>query len=208
MADPKANGGKIPISFPLGDKHIDGAVVKPASFSSFADMVSEAQNMKAPKAFNARLRRLQMHRQVTYYTNGSAAQLSIEDVLKMPIPAARTLATQLDMDESTPGKVIRAGDGIDSAITYELGKPIPTGQGKEPIRELEFLAKTYGDIEDVMAATDQISQAALLISTIAKPLGTSLSQLPSWALNHISVADGFAIVREVLPHFLESPAES
>jgi hypothetical protein len=73
---------------------------------------------------------------------------------------------------------------------------------------LEFLAKTYGDIEDVLSAGDGINQAAVLLATVAKPLGTSLTVLPSWALAQISIADGFAIMREVLPRFLGSDNES
>lgn len=212
MAEPTTkvvNGApvKIPITFQTADRLIDGAVVKPLMFQQFTDIVAEAQRMKEPKSWEARMRRLRMIRQVTYYTNGSAAQVGIEDILRMPIPAARTLVAKLDDDDSKPGKVIRAGDGVDQAITYELGTPIPTGQGKEPIRELEFLAKTYGDLEDVLAAPDSISQAAQLIATVAKPLGTTLTLLPSWALNLITVADGVTISNEVLPRFLESPAE-
>jgi hypothetical protein len=203
----KLNGAKIPITFDLGDRHIDGAVIKPLTFSTFAECIAEAQSMRGPKTFDARLRRLRMVKQVTYYTNGSVAVVGMEDILKMPIQAARTIAGKLDDDDEVAGKVITPGDGIDKAIVYELGKPIPMGQGKPPIKELEFLAKTYGDIEDVMAATDAISQTAMLISTVAKPLGTSLIQLPSWALTQITVADGVTISRDILPLFLGSPAE-
>ena len=91
------------------------------------------------------------------------------------------------------GKIIRDGDGINKAMTYELGTPISTGKDKEPIRELEFHAATYGDIEDVMAADSAVQQTALLIKTVAKPLGSSLLRLPDWALNVITVADGVTI---------------
>jgi hypothetical protein len=207
LVKPPAPNGKIPIAFQLGDRLIDGATIKPMSFSTFAGYVSEAQAMKTPAAFDARLRRLRLQKQVTYHINGSTAPVSMEEVLKLPIPATRTILARLDSEESKPGKITRDGDGIEQAIVFELGTPIPV-QGKEPIRELEFFAKTYGDIEDVMAAPDTISQAATLIATIAKPLGSSLSLLPSWAAAQISVADGLLIAREILPRFLESPAES
>jgi hypothetical protein len=199
-----ANGEKIPITFQLDGKLIDGAIVKPLTFSGFIECLIEAQTMREPKLYEARIRRARMAHQVTYYTNGAIASVSMLDALKLPIPAVHSISSQLDEGEGVAGKIVRPGDGIDQAITYELGTPIPV-QGKEPIKELEFLAKTYGDIEDVLAAPDSIQQAGLLISTVAKPLGTSLTLLPSWATKLITVADGVTISRTVLPHFLGQP---
>ena len=96
---------------------------------------------------------------------------------------------------------------LPSAIVKVLGTPISTGQGKDPISELEFHAQTYGDIEDVMAAPDGIQQTVKLIALVAKPLGSSLTALPSWAINLITVTDGITIQREILPRFLGSPDE-
>jgi hypothetical protein len=199
----------IPISFSLGDRIIDGAVVKPVTFAAFNDFITEAQTMTQPQTWEGKLRRVRMTKQVVYYANGVPAPLTQEEVLRMPIPAARNIAARLDENEGKLGKIVRAGDGIDQAIIYELGTPLQM-RSKEPItiRELEFMAKTYGDIEDVLAAPTTFQQAAQLIATVAKPLGTSLTALPSWAVGQIMFADGFAIVRDVLPHFLGSPAES
>lgn len=200
------NGEKIPITLQLDDRLIDGAVVKPLTFSGFAECISEAQLMREPKTMEGRVRRVRMFKQVTFYADGVVAPVSMVDMLKLPIPSARMITTRLDDSEGKAGKVIRPGDGIDQAITYELGTPILL-QGKDPITELEFSAKTYGDIEDVMAATDQFQQTSLLIATTAKPLGTSLTLLPTWAVAQITLADGVAIMREVLPHFLGLPPE-
>ena len=52
-----------------------------------------------------------------------------------------------------------------SSIVYQLGTPIPV-TGKDPITELEFLASTYGDIEDVMSANDSIAPLALLVAAV------------------------------------------
>jgi hypothetical protein len=59
-----------------------------------------------------------------------------------------------------------------------------------------------------MTANDSFAQTAVLLSTIAKPLGTTLTALPSWAVAQITVADGVAISRTILPRFLGSPVES
>src|SRR5262245_1781721 len=88
------------------------------------------------------------------------------------------------------------------SIVFELGTAIQV-QGKSPIKEVEFVANTYGDVEDVMAAANRIHQALMMLSTLAKPLGSSLSTLPSWAVGQITTSDGFAIANEVVPLFLE-----
>ncbi|MGY3615662.1 hypothetical protein [Bradyrhizobium sp. USDA 10063] len=210
MADKAVNGAKlekIPIKFQLRDHVIDGAVIRPMSFQNFADYISEANAMKGAKTFEARLRRVRLSKQIAYYINGTIVPVAVDDVLQLPIPEARKLLDKIDDNEGQPGKIIRDGDGIDKAITYELGTPIPVGADKPPISELEFHARTYGDVEDIMAAPDGIQQTMQLISTIAKPLGTSLIQLPSWAINLITVTDGIVISRDVLPRFLGSPDE-
>jgi hypothetical protein len=122
----------------------------------------------------------------------------------MPIPNAQMLTTHLDEEEGGVGKITREGDGISTSIIYELGTPIPV-VGKDSITELEFLAKTYGDVEDVMSANDSITQTALLIATIAKPPG--MLQLPSWAVSAITIGDGITIAKLVTPHFLGQPVE-
>jgi hypothetical protein len=206
--EPAPQPNKIPISFQLGDRNIDGAVVKPVTFAAYMDYITEAQNLTSPKTWEGKIRRVRMTRQVTYFMATAPTEVSMTDVLRMPIQAARDIAAKLDEHEGKPGKVVRPGDGVDKAITYELGTPIPVGQNKPPITELEFLAKTYGDVEDVLAASTTFHQGLQLIISVAKPLGSSLTLLPTWAVNQIMFTDGFTIVREVLPHFLGSPPES
>jgi len=198
---------KLPISFQLGDTLIDGVIIKPMTFSAFVEAISAAQIMTQPKTFEARLRRLRLLRQVTYYAGNIQVAVRQEDLLKLPIPAVHAITAHLDVGEGTPGKIVRDGDGIEKAIVYELGTPISGGQGRPPIKELEFQASTYGDIEDVLSVDTAIQQTYAMILTIAKPLGTTLSLLPSWAANSITVADGVMLSRDVLPRFLESPDE-
>ena len=200
---------KIALSFSLTKDGalIDGAVIRQLMFLAFTDYVVEAQGMTQGKTFEARLKRVRLARQVTYYAGNSVIPVTLDDVARMPIGVAHKLLDKLDGDISS-GKIVRKGDGIDQAITFQLGTPIPMGAGKQAISELEFLAQTYGDIEDVLAAPNQIQQTAQLIALIAKPLGSSLSLLPEWAAKQITAADGFAISNDVLPHFLGSADES
>lgn len=187
---------------------IDSAIIKPLSLAVFVDCVLDTRSMTAPNSFEAKLRRNRLMRQVTFYMGNIVVPVTPEQLLKMPIPVARTLIDKLDDNEGPAGKIIRKGDGMSEAIVYELGTPISGGQGKPLIRELEFFAQTYGDVEDIMAAGTGLQQALMLVSTIAKPLGTNLQQLPSWAVSQITSTDGLAISNEVLPIFLGSPDES
>lgn len=198
---------KLQISFPLDNVMIDGATIRPLTFAGLVDVIVTAQSMTQPRTFEARMKRLRLQRQVTFYAGNVVVPVSPEQLLKMPIPAVRVLNTKLDGQEGPPGRIVREGDGIDKAIVYELATPIPLGQGKGAIKELEFQASTYGDIEDVLAADFAIIQTKVLIETVAKPLGTTLSTLPSWAANMITVGDGVTISQQVLPRFLESPVE-
>jgi hypothetical protein len=201
------NGEKIPIVLQLDDKLIDGAVVKPLSFSAFGECIDEARIMKEPKTWEGKLRRARMLKQVVFYTNGGIAEITAADLVKLTIPSARAIALQLSSHDGVEGRVISTdGDGINKAIVYELGTPIPV-QNKPPIKELEFLAKNYGDVEDIMSMVDSVQQTSLLISTLAKPLGTTLMTLPSWAASQITINDGFTILQKVLPPFLGQPVE-
>jgi hypothetical protein len=164
--------------------------------------------MTSPNTFEAKLRRNRLAKQVVFYVGNTIVPVTPIDLLSMPIPVARVLIDKLDESDGKAGKIVRRGDGISEAIVYELGTPISGGQGRPQIKELEFLAQTYGDVEDIMAAGTGLQQALLLVTTIAKPLGTSLTQLPSWAVNQISSVDGLAISNDVLPFFLGSPDES
>ena len=123
----------------------------------------------------------------------------------MSNPIIWLLTKHLDADEGEVGKIIKEGDGVSSSIVSSNPVSDPV-TGKDPITELEFLASTYGDIEDVMSANDSIAQTALLIAAIGKPPG--MLALPSWAVNAITVADGVTIAKLVTPLFLGSEDES
>lgn len=195
---------KIQLAFQLGDKLIDGATVNRLAFIKYTELLREVSSVPGPKPYETKLLRMRLAKQVTYHMNGSTVALTPDDVTNIPIKSVWAIQKQLDGDdgELKMGKVIRQGDGIDVAIGYELGTPIPVGQGKPPITELEFLAKTLGDIEDVLSATTGMDQAAQLIRTVAKPVHSSLQALPSWAVEQITLVDGIVIAQQVLPFFL------
>jgi hypothetical protein len=195
---------KLPIKFQLGDRVIDGAVVRPMTFQSFSNLVAEAQALKEPEAWLARMRRLRMSKQVQYFANGTMVPVDFNDITKLSIADARSIIARLDDNEGPAGKIIRDGDGVDKAIVYQLGTPIAVQKG-DPIAELEFHASTYGDVEDVLAAENTIQQTVMLIKKLGKPLNSSLTMLPSWGVDAITVADGVFVMGEILPRFLGSP---
>lgn len=94
-------------------------------------------------------------------------------------------------------------DGITAPILVKLSQPLKTS--KEEITELEFMAKTFGDIESACAEINPLQQTLTLISTVARPVMSSmkLQMLPSWAVDQISVIDGSFIAEHVTPRFLE-----
>lgn len=196
---------RISISFQLGDKLIDGATIRPLTFAAYADCIAQAHRMTQPAAFSARLLRVRMSRQVAYHINGSIVPVTPEEVLRLPVPDFYKIVAGFDGDEGKPGKIVRDGDGIHQAITYELGTPIPSGnKEKSNIVELEFHAATYGDIEDILSADGPAAQTAILIKQVAKPLGdgVTLSRLTDAHFSHLTVADGTEISNVILPRFL------
>lgn len=126
----------------------------------------------------------------------TAIQLSM-----MPISASKILFKNLFDDTKEAGTIIQDGDGINEAVLYKLGTPLE--MGNDSVKELEFFAKTYGDIEAVLSAPTNIEQAAELIKRVAKAPGTSFTTLPSWALSQVTVADGYTILDKILPRFLD-----
>src|SRR5262245_6401963 len=96
---------RIPILFPVGgERLIDSCVVRPISFQNFIECVNEAQNMTQPKTFEARLKRCRLMRQVTFYSGNATAQVSVEELLRMPISVARVVLPKLDAEDIPAGK--------------------------------------------------------------------------------------------------------
>lgn len=135
---------------------------------------------------------------------GGLIAVTDEALLQMPLQYGKAFTKALDSEGSSPGKIIQEGDGITTPIIYELGTPIPV-KGNGEIRELEFMAKTLGDIEDVVHRSSSFEQALALIQSVARPLGADAQMLalPSWAVAAISVPDGVTIANAVLPSFLD-----
>lgn len=152
---------------------------------------------------------------VGYDKAGNRVELDSVAFAAMPRKLFVKVHNALDDFGTQRGEVItKDGDGIQTPIVYKLGTPfgfVDTASSQKPIGteqmivELEFAAKTGGDIEEVMCHGNTIDQTVALIKSCATPLGgeTGLLRLPSWMLDALTVADGFAIMASVLPVFTE-----
>jgi hypothetical protein len=189
-------------SFQVADKPVTSIEVMPLTFVGLGKLWDRMPAGAKPEVY---LNRARMKAQ-TIFKNGSDPLVPTdEDITKLPAQVAKKLIDAQDVGSGTPGKVVQKGDGAASPILYKLGTSIDMkdGSGKEiSITELEFQASTYGELEDVLAADHEVAKAIALLTKVATPVGVeSLTVLPGWALDRITLADGVGIMRNVNPAF-------
>jgi hypothetical protein len=153
---------------------------------------------------NKRLFRERMKRQVRAETaDGKQLTLTNEHISIIPLPYAMPLRNALDTvlvdTEGTP-EILSKGDGIAQPVHIRLGTPIKMQKG-DPISELEIRAQTLGQLEDAIVAESSQEQALAVLAIAQPAANSSLSVLPSWAIDQITVADGVFIMTKVLPSF-------
>lgn len=188
----------------IGGKNIDAITVHPIGFLDFASVVKDARAVRGVK-FESALQRQRIISQAHFMIGSDRVTPDQADILRIPSKIARAIIAELDSSlEVSEGDVLADGDGQVSPIHIRLGNPIKIKDGKgktTEIAELEFMAEFYGDIEDVLAAPDEISKAMLLIEKIAAPVGFPMPRLPAAVLGQISLADGVMIMQKVAPLF-------
>lgn len=190
----------------INGEEVSSISVQEIFYAGFAKVWARSQ-LKVSKSLSAEtsLQRERIRSQAHFMVKDKRVVPDDAAITQLPIPVARQIIAALNDDHGTAGEVLNDGDGISKPILYRLGNPIKlTGKGETAeIAELEFLAKVYGDVEDVLAADNTLSQTVELIRSVAKPVGVaSLTSLPSWALDRISLADGVIISQRILPGFL------
>jgi hypothetical protein len=195
----------------FGEKSITEIKVLPLSFVSFSKIWAETQNEVRASRTDANgssiMQRKRVILQAQFMAGSDRIKPEIANILQLPLKVAKQIIAALDVGEGVAGSLLNDGDGISSPVHYKLGSPLSlTVNGKkQTIAELEFSAKVYGDVEDVLAADGEVVQALELIKRCAQPIGldSNITTLPSWALERMTVADGVTIMRNVLPRFLE-----
>ncbi len=185
--------------------------VRPIGFVAY----SRAMKAGAGAKTDAELRRRTMRERVKLQVvamglDGKEYRLSDEDISRMPIPYATQLREEMSnvlfpADASEP-EVLGEGNGVTSPIHIKLGTPIKGANGIE-ITELEFQAKTVAELEDVISLEGFYDQTEALIA-IGKPVSGTLSALPSWAIDQVTLADGIFIMNKVRPSFFEPQTRS
>lgn len=206
--------------FSVGAKSVAKLNVSAINFATYAECWRErdveqrrsgGDEMLATKAFY-RARRLKQTK--AYDRSNNVVDLDHMSFANMPRELFVKINGALDDDSDPRGAVIsKDGDGLYTPVLYKLGTPfdfVDTNASSKPIGtepkiiELEFIAKTGGDIEEVLCHQNSLDQTLALIKTCATPLGggTSLQRLPSWMVNALTLADGFEIMAKILPIFL------
>ena len=216
-AEPPAN--EVHISNPpffIGQVQIAKLVATPLRFVDFVKCIREAHaEMKREGGNNAgkyvnRQRMLAQLQAVD--SDGKSRPLTALDVMLLPRAYAMKAIRALDASLAGDGEaqVITDADGISAPLLFKLAMPLKmrTPEGEFDVPELEFEAKTLGDIEDVIASDGPADQALALLRKCAKPVGgdVTISELPEWAIAQVSVADGLMIMDKVLPRFLDYAA--
>jgi hypothetical protein len=189
----------------IGDKVIDTINVSPLTFVEFVEIHSTA--LRAGRKYTVAMQRARIKKQVKFISNGETIPIDDISIGQLPAPVARAIVTGFTVvsEGEVRGKLISEGDGVTTPMLYQLGTPLVMTSGKEGeivIRELEIMAATYADIEEVLAANNQVNETMEILRNIAAPVGVpGLMRLPGWALDRITVADGFTIMEDVLPRF-------
>lgn len=183
--------------FRLGDLEVTEISVSSMNFVEFVKATAHAQDTKS-------YHRARMKSSVQL--NGK--QITDEQIPLLPIPVGKKILDYLEAFETGTGGSVTTPDanGVDAPIIFKLGTPLQmkTGKGEaQEILELEFMAKTYGDLEDALAETTPMRQAVELLRRTAVPLGTSLTILPEALLNQVSIMDGILIAQKVVPPFVD-----
>lgn len=198
----------FPTPFFVGDEAISGAEIANIGFGRFVAIARQVlPTVKPGQKFNVLMQRHRLMEQVTLVTaGGKRMKLTEDQVLALPPMVGRDLVEDLFFIDDGVGELLSgsSADGVSVPFHYKLGTPIK-GQGGKDITEIEFIAKSFGDLEELTAETFELGQAYDLITKMGKPLGegVTLLAMPSWAVDQVSLMDGLFIMNQVLPRFLK-----
>lgn len=186
---------------------VEYAEVNPISFRKFVDL---SVSVYSDDARN-RLKLIQRKRLLVQckFFDGNGVETPFDDlkITQLPPTIGRNLVTASNVVlgvEGTPEVISRGeeSNGVTGPVLMKLAQPLKSS--KEEINELEFHARTFGDIEAAFSESHPMLQTLILIESIAKPVMSSLKlqALPSWAVDQLSVIDGSYIAEHILPDFL------
>lgn len=184
--------------FKVGEMEVTEVSIRKLNFLEFIGVAKGATNQK-------QYTRQRIMAAVTF--NGE--KVTSEQIPLLPIPVAKEIMNELNSGEGNgiPGVVLSGdADGIHEPVLYKLGTPLKmkNSKGEVLIEELEFQAKTFGDIEDIVATENGMQQTVELLKKLAVPVGVKgLTILPESVLSQLTVADGLKIATDISPNFIE-----
>lgn len=186
----------------LNDVPVTKIEVRPGTFAGFVSAwVENSGGKKASVAVN----RARVVQQTTFYSGEDVIKVDPFDLSDIPVDVARLLFKEINRDpEGTVAPELLSGDGVSTPMLVKLGVPITMSVDKKQVEvsELEFFAKTLQDIEEIVAAPDDMSAVLAMLESLANPVAiNTLTRLPSWAVNQVSIPDGLFMLNKVLPAF-------
>lgn len=188
--------------FELGGKKVECAEVTNISYKQLVDML-ERLSAAGAGSIAKLLARLTMVERVRLFDKaGAVVSFTADDVAALPVKVGIALSNAIDGDDRPTGKIINDGDGITAPLLFSLGTPVRVGE--KEVQELEFMAKNYGQIEEVLAESTPVRQAYALILSASVPIGDGIKllQTPESVAAQITMPDGMAIADQVVKLFL------
>lgn len=199
---------EVPVDFTEtdGDKtsqiNITAITVEPITFMEFVQLW-EMTPLDAKKPELSLQKRRILH-QAHFMAGKERYKPTLDQLGTIHSHIARAIINALDHGTGAMGELLGDGDGLSKPVHYKLATPIGMGSAKSgdsSIRELEFIGKTYAEMEDVLAADNEMAQTVALIRTVAKPVGSALTIMPESVVERLTLGDGIGIMRLVLPRF-------
>lgn len=187
----------------VSGKQVTSIDVKSITFMEFYEVWTKSLNVPGVKQDVAQ-QRGRIKKQVIFKSADGVLEATDTDLMQLPFGVTKDIFAALDHGEGEPGKIIVKGDVVTTPVVYKLGSPFTMKSGDKEIvvSELEFSAKTYADVEDILVADSSLGKTVMIVTRLAKPIEVpSLMQLPAWMVDRLTIADGFTIMKEVLPLF-------
>lgn len=188
-------------SINIDDKSVTSITVRPLSFIEFSQLWA---SVGTGAKVEVRLQRARMLQQTIFKAGDEELNANEVTISSLPIAVGKSILAALDIGQGKMGEIIQDGDGVTEPILMKLGTPIEMDKSGKTITisELEFQATMFCQIEDALAAGNDVDKALSLLESIATPVGVdNMTNLPHWVIGKITTADGVLIMQKVLPAF-------
>jgi hypothetical protein len=199
----KSGKGNPPVV--IGGERITHFDVRPTSFAEFVRLAEQTNQIAGddPKKWKIINRRIRMRAQIKTFAGTKQVEMTDLDIAQLPVQYGVALSKACDEGDGKAGDIVNPNDSISSPALYRLGTPLRFQQNSDEgmVTELEFIAKTFGDVEEIVSEQGQPQQMLVALNRICKPVGMPTVSMPTWAVEQITLADGFKMIETILPRF-------